>query len=182
LLIQSGNVEQIGLSVRTPASPGDYWLRVDFPSLGISPVSKRVTLSTEDVPTSRSSPQLLDASYSAEAVSPLMVTSPRVRIALKATNVGEATWLARNEGDRGAVRIGWRWFKGDQEIPGTSGRETLLYNVYPGLSYSFGLEISTPQEPGEYRLELGLVCEHMTWFDEQGVEPVQLTILVPSRS
>jgi hypothetical protein len=182
LLIQAGNVEQIGLSVRTPASPGDYWLRVDFPTLGISPVSKRVTLSTEDVPTSRSSPQLLAASYSAEAVSPLMVTSPRVRIALKATNVGEATWLARNEGDRGAVRIGWRWFKGDQEIPGTSGRETLLYNVYPGLSYSFGLEISTPQEPGEYRLELGLVCEHMTWFDEQGVEPVQLTILVPSRS
>jgi hypothetical protein len=181
LLIKAGNLEQIGVEVRTPSSPGEYLLRVHLPMLGNSFVSKRVGISMDAFPTSRDSPHLLAATYALEETAPGVVTSEQVELSLRVTNTGEATWLATSKRNHGAVRLGWRWFKGDHEIPSTDGRAKLRYDISPGMAYLFEPKIPTPQEPGKYSLELGLVSDHVTWFHEQGVESVKLSILVPSR-
>ena len=181
LLIKAGDLEQIGVEVRTPSSPGEYLLRVHLPMFVNSFVSKRVGISMDAFPTSRDSPHLLAATYALEGTTPDVVTSEQVELSLRVTNTGEATWLATSKRNHGAVRLGWRWFKGDHEIPSTDGRAELLYDISPGMAYLFEPKIPTPQEPGKYSLEIGLVSDHVTWFYEQGTEPVKLSILVPSR-
>jgi hypothetical protein len=180
LLIRADTVDQIGLSVRTPASPGDYILTVHFPAFESTLASKRVSLSTDDFPTSRSSPRLLSATYSLEGIPPYIVTSTRLGISCKITNTGKATWLATSEGDRGEVRLGWRWFRKADGVPlQEEGREHLQYDVFPGQAYWFQTTVKVPPEPGHYILELGLVSELVTWFSDQGVPPLRFEVRVP---
>jgi hypothetical protein len=106
-------------------------------------------------------------------------------LTLQVINTGKAVWLAQAENDRGAVRLGWRWFKGDERVPVLEGREHLHYDVFPGQTYRFTRAIKTPLlEPGRYTLELGLVCELVTWFSDQGVTPLTFDVHVqnPGRS
>jgi hypothetical protein len=101
---------------------------------------------------------------------------------LSALNTGEAIWLARAEDEKGAVRLGWRWFKGEQEIPNTQGREQLGYDVFPKQWYEFQARISPPAEAGEYTLELGLVSEFLTWFIDQGSRSLRIAVTVHTPS
>lgn len=181
LVIRADDIFQMGIPVRTPPSPGHYLLTLRLPSFDINTGPKLIELRTDPFPTSRNSSQLLKAAYELED-SPLpSVTSQTGHISVKVVNTGGAVWLAHAKGDRGAVRLGWRWFKGDQEVPHTSGRELLPYDVFPGQAYVFKAGIRTPPEPGEYTLELGLVSEGVTWFSDRGVEPLKLRIYTVNR-
>ena len=87
-------------------------------------------------------------------------------------------WLAQTQDGKGTVRLGWRWFKGEQEVPLLSGRKGLTYDVLPGQRYEFKTRIPTPSEPGEYTLALGLVNELMAGFFDRDVEPLKVAIHV----
>jgi hypothetical protein len=123
------------------------------------------------MPTSRDAPQQLAASYKLISLvpGPTVDLNEVLTLQVTARNTGKAVWLARAKGERGTVRLGWRWFKGNQEVPATWGREPLKYDVFPGNRYEFTTMIAPPQEPGEYRLEVGLVNERLAWFSEQSV-------------
>jgi hypothetical protein len=112
----------------------------------------------------------------------LEITSEPVHISLKVVNSGAAVWLANAEGDRGAVRLGWRWFKGGQYVRSTEGREVLHYDVFPGQQYEFSLTMTAPKEPGQYTLVLGMVNEKVNWFSDLGVKPVEIAVRVISGS
>lgn len=135
-------------------------------------------------PTSRDAPHKLAASYRLLQLNPgpSLSADEFLTLHLSALNTGEAIWLARAEDEKGAVRLGWRWFKGEQEVPNTQGRERLGYDVFPEQRYEFQARISPPVEAGEYTLELGLVSEFLTWFIDQGSHPFRIAVTVHTPS
>jgi hypothetical protein len=168
----------IGLSVRTPSSPGRYLLRLHFPSHNSDPASLSIELTKESFLTSLNAPHLLSAAYTLEDRRPPAITSEFINVTLRAMNTGKNVWLARAKGGRGEVRLGWRWFRGDQVIPVIPERTQLTYDVFPGQTYEFKARIPSPSEPGHYILELGLVSELITWFFDRGIEPVKIAVHV----
>jgi hypothetical protein len=134
------------------------------------------------LPTSLNSPELLAASYSLSRLPAETIVQPYpcglLNISVKAINTGKAVWLARGKQDRGAVRLGWRWFWMGKEVPAMSGRETLQYDVFPGQHYEFTARIAPPAWPQEYSLQVGLVSEPERWFSELGIEPFKATVQV----
>ncbi|MFN3476543.1 MAG: hypothetical protein ACK4Z6_03180, partial [Candidatus Methylomirabilales bacterium] len=140
----------------------------------VSPVARQFLR----LPTSVDAPQLLAASYTVTPIPPEVFSGEPLTIAVTATNTGRAVWLASSAGDRGTVRLGWRWYKGDQKV--VEGREPLPSDVFPGGSVRFAAQMRPPMDPGEYTLMLELVSELVTWFSEQGVEPIKVAVRVLS--
>jgi hypothetical protein len=181
LAIRAGEVWSTTLVVETPPSPGRYMLRLLLPALGLEAAPKLMQITSSRYPASASAPELLSAVYVLEEPSSQMLDAGKFNLRLQVINTGAAVWLAQAPNDRGAVRLGWRWFKGDERIPVSEGREYLHYDVFPGQKYRFTLAMQTPLlEPGRYRLELGLVCELVTWFSDQGVKPITFDVHVRS--
>lgn len=180
LAIGAEEVSPMNLSVRTPSVLGRYILRVHLPVLGVSLAPAGVELITGPFPTNLTSPKSLSAAYALEGSRLRPLTSGPVTISLKVVNTGKAVWLAETEDGKGTVRLGWRWFKGEQEVPDTSGRESLTHDLYPGQSYALNVSVPPPRDPGDYTLELGLVSERVTWFVDQGVKPLKLPVHVVS--
>jgi hypothetical protein len=181
LAIRSGEVWSTTLAVRTPPSPGRYTLRLFLPTLGLEAAPKLMQITSSRYPTGANAPQLFSAAYVMEEPSSQVFDARDFNLTLQAINTGSAVWLSQAKNDRGAVRLGWRWFRGGERIPVLEGREYLQYDVFPGQTYRFTMAIKTPLlEPGRYTLELGLVCELVTWFSDQGVTPVTFDVHVQS--
>jgi Dolichyl-phosphate-mannose-protein mannosyltransferase len=136
------------------------------------------------LPTSRNAPGKLAAVYQQVDLVPgaRLPAGPFMRVHVRVLNTGEAVWLARAKWEKGEVRLRWRWFGGDREVPLTEGGWILGYDVLPGEVYEFMVEIATPEEPGGYTLELGLVSTMVTAFADQGVAPVRVPVRVPPPS
>lgn len=172
------------VTLETPRTPGMYSLHLSIPSLEAESESRTVEIRDASYPTSLNAPHLLSATYiSPQGRSPLSVNrSDSIPLTLLAQNTGRAVWLAEAREDKGAVRLGWRWLRGNQEIPETEGRTALPYDLFPGQSYQFKTLIDSPQDPGTYTLQLGLVTEHVHWFSELGIPPLRLTVTVEHTS
>jgi len=178
LAIRAKEYDAIGFSIRTPANQGRYTLMLSLPFLGVETPPQFVEMMAESLPTSLTAPQLLSAVYSLDTAPPRAVASMPLSISVRAENTGKAIWLAAAEDDRGAVRLGWRWFKADQEIHGMAGRRPIHYDIYPGQSYGFHAQIDTPAQPGDYTLELELVSELVSWFSSQGTASLKVSVRV----
>jgi hypothetical protein len=122
----------------------------------------------------------LAASYAVGPAPDEVMSGERFVIPLSATNVGDRVWPAVTPGDRGVVRLGWRWYRGTQEMAG--GREFLLADVRPGRTARFDARVVAPPSPGDYTLVLGLVSESIAWFDEPGQRPIRLPVSVTARN
>jgi hypothetical protein len=182
LAIRAGEYDAVGFLLRTPANQGRYTLGLSLPLLGIETPPQFVEPTAESWPTSLTAPQLLSAVYSFETDPPRAVASLPLSLAVRAVNTGKAIWLAAAEGDRGTVLLGWRWFKGDQQIPDMEGRPHLQYDIFPGQSYAFHAQVDTPAQPGNYTLELDLVSELVSWFASQGTAPLKVSVrVIPPR-
>jgi hypothetical protein len=176
IAIREGGNASIDLPVRAPVLPGEYQLRLHLPRFNIVAESKIVEVTTDPLPTSLNAPQLLAADYGLREVPGEARVFGPVRIALHVVNSGSALWLAEPNGDTGAVRLGWRWYRQEYHIPAWSGRKRIQYDVSPGQAYEFRVQVPTPEEPGEYILELDMVSELVTWFADQGRESLKFTI------
>jgi hypothetical protein len=176
--LQAEEVWSTGLPIRIPPSPGQYRLSIAVPTLGLKAPLKLVQVSSKAYQTSTNSSQLLSAAYVLEEPASKAITSSVIDVTLQATNTGQGVWLAEAKDDRGKVRLGWRWFRGNNGMPFKEGREDLPYDVFPGQAYRFKTRIKAPLEPGEYTLELGLVCELLTWFSDRGVPAFKFAVRV----
>jgi hypothetical protein len=128
-------------------------------------------------PTSADSPTLLAASYVIEPMASQTFVGETLAVSLTATNTGAAVWLAAAPGgDRGTVRLGWRWSRDGVDLE--QGRAPLRFEVFPGGTAHFAERISVPAVPGDYTLTIGLVSELVTWFAGQGQSPVTVTVAV----
>jgi tRNA (mo5U34)-methyltransferase len=94
-----------------------------------------------------------------------------VTFEVRATNTGRSLWRARGEGDadeKGTVALGAHLFRGEVEVDWVWARTALLADVPSGASVAIGLAAVAPLEPGRYRVELDLVAEHLSWFEDLG--------------
>jgi hypothetical protein len=122
------------------------------------------------------SPGSLAASYEVGPVPAEVMSGERFVVSLSAANIGGEVWQPAAPGDHGAVRLGWRWYRGDQEV--AAGHEILLSGVAPGQAAELRARIIAPVEPGEYTLELGIVSEKVAWFGEPGQKPLRFPVRV----
>jgi hypothetical protein len=180
IVLRAGEVWSTGLSIRTPSSLGQYRLSLDVPILGLKTAPKLVQISSDPYQTSANASQSLSAVYVLVEPSTKTITSSVIDLTLQATNTGEGVWLADAKDERGKVRLGWRWFRRNDTVPFKEGREDLMYDVFPSQAYRFKTRLNAPPEPGEYTLELGLVCELLTWFSDRGVAPLNFDVLIQS--
>ena len=127
-------------------------------------------------PTSADSPTRLAASYDIAPIASEAFVGGTVAVSLAATNTGGAVWLAFAPGDRGSVRLGWRWSRDGVHLG--EGRALLRLDVWPGQVARFAERVSVPPVPGDYTLTLDLVSELVTWFGGHGPPPVTASVTV----
>jgi hypothetical protein len=170
-----GHREQLWSWVDQP--PGYYGWQVATAARQTFSRLKRMVFA---LPTSLNAPHRLAASYRLIGLipEPTVFPSEVMIVQVRAHNGGEAVWLAHGNAHRGAVYLQSRWFSSDQEVPNMSAGEAIQYDVFPGQSYEFIASLTTPSAPGAYTLELGLVSAQMTWFSDQGTEPVKVGVRV----
>jgi hypothetical protein len=116
------------------------------------------------------------ASYQVGPAPAEVMSGERFVVSLSAVNTSREVWHAAAPGGRGAVRLGWRWYRGDQEV--AAGREFLLSDVAPGRSAQFKARIIAPALPGDYTLVLDLVSELVAWYGDHGQKPIRLPVRV----
>lgn len=51
-------------------------------------------------------------------------------------------------------------------------------DVHPGATVSASLSVVAPESPGEFRLMVTLVQEHVCWFENEGFTPVEIRVSV----
>jgi hypothetical protein len=192
VVVSPGQTVAIPLALSSPDLPAEYTLRVSMPSAGVTIEPRSVAVRNADIPTSRDAAPFLAAAYIHRHGSGPVIGSPSepVLLDITAVNTGGALWLAQAEGDRGAVRLGWRWLKDGPELARSAGnapihelqdlagRASIPYDVFPGQQARFVVSIPSPQRSGRYTLELGLVSELVTPFADVGTPPVRLAVEV----
>jgi SAM-dependent methyltransferase len=98
----------------------------------------------------------------------------RVCIGAYVRNVSAWTWPALN--------LGNHWLKETGELlTGDDGRAALPAEMEPGQQVQLSLTVTAPRRPGRYWLELDLVQESVTWFQNMGSETVRIAFQVHGR-
>ena len=93
----------------------------------------------------------------------------RFQLHVDVLNTGRVAW-----GGEANIRLGWRWYRvlpnGEEiEVPQYEGRIPLVGHltgdIWPGNGYSFRGLVTTPAEPGIFKLRVSMVAEAVGWFD-----------------
>ena len=104
---------------------------------------------------------------------PAAVTAgARVPVRVRLTNRGTLTWPL----NRG-IRLGNHWVS-DRAESTDDGRQELPGPVPPGGSTVVDLMVTAPAEAGEYTLEIDLVQEGVTWWEQAGSEVLRAPVTV----
>jgi hypothetical protein len=165
-------------------APESLWVWHDNQLVNpVREILARGAVLAEGQPTSRGAPELLAARYEPHGPPP-RTSSPGgwVRLTLRATNVGQAVWLAWPERAHGVVTLGWRWGRAGEEVRRVTRGAPLRTDVHPGQSRDLRLWIPAPAEPGRYVLTIELAARGLGWFSGRGSPPLVLTVDVPARA
>ena len=100
-----------------------------------------------------------------------------VPLRLTVENRGASPW---SEGQH--VRLGFRWFAagtdGGTQLVDSGQRVRLASTVVPGGSLTVECELDVPHRSGEFSLAIDVLQEEVTWFEDQGSEPLRLAVVV----
>jgi len=102
-----------------------------------------------------------------EAAANLMLAVP---VTLR--NGGNRVWPAS------LVFISYHWFRDDKLIVWDGVRTRLPRDVRAGSRASLAVRVKTPAEPGAYVLQLTLVHENVSWFENKGANTFSRPIVV----
>ena len=182
--VAPGESVKVLAEVPLPAEGGPYRIRLDLVDENVmwfsqagSPVLER-DLEVEGGP----SPDSLRARL--EAVGPLRAAGgTRVEFPLRITNEGTETWAHAPEPRPGTVSLAGHVM----DAEGRFHTRDLLHqplprSVEPGESVETTASFSVPLKPGEYRLKLDLVKEHVCWFEQRGSAPLEITLEVTNEA
>ena len=88
----------------------------------------------------------------------------------------------RNSGNRvwpaSLVFMSYHWFRDDTLIVWDGVRTRLPRDVRAGSRASLAVRVKTPAEPGAYVLQLTLVHENVSWFENKGATTLSRPIVV----
>jgi hypothetical protein len=102
-------------------------------------------------------------------------------ISVLVKNVSAETWPTIGESgtNRYAVGLRNRWLRADGSVLNDAdGRSRFPYDLEPGDTAGVQLEITAPQIPGEYTLELDVVQEELVWFGDKGSQRSKWQVVV----
>ena len=105
----------------------------------------------------------------------------RTAALVRVTNLSEATWLTDIPGGRHiCVANHWLDSNGTAVVP-DDGRARLPCDLQPGESVELSLEVTAPDAPAGYLLDVDLVQERICWFAERGSRTgrVQVDVRAP---
>ncbi len=183
--VAPGDQVELEGRLQMPAPPGRYLLKLDlvdehvgwFAQFG-SPVAE-AELVVEGWLDSRAPHRLL---AELQVPGPVVLRADRpgvpLRLAVRARNTGDSTWLAA-AGGAGAVALGGHLRDaGGGLLDWDFLRCPLPRDVEPGQGVELECEPGAPPEPGRYRLELDLVAEQVGWFESWGSPRVELQLEV----
>ena len=128
-----------------------------------------------------------DARYSASIVvdesAERAVAGRPIALRLRVTNVGAATWPARDPNGVGHVTLGVQLLDaGGRLLARDHCRVPLSYDVEPKRSAVLAFECPVPADPGLYHLKFDLVAEGVTWFETTGSPTVSRPLIVQSHT
>jgi hypothetical protein len=102
-------------------------------------------------------------------------------------NTGDQVWLDPDSSDAtpyaaGSVRLGYRWLRPSEVKAPNMGyaeaRGDLLKPLSPDDSASLTVQVTAPPEPGDYKLQLDLCQELVSWFEPKGAAPLLVLVKV----
>jgi 4-amino-4-deoxy-L-arabinose transferase-like glycosyltransferase len=108
----------------------------------------------------------------------------RKTISVLVKNISAASWPAVGEADgTHAVTLRSRWLAIDGTVldihdEAHDGGVRFPYDLEPRDTAGVSLEITAPQTPGEFVLELDVVQEQVNWFSDRGSQPLRLRLRV----
>lgn len=102
----------------------------------------------------------------------------KLELSFKLANTGRATWLNRNIGHIGIVRLASHLYDEKGQLLNVDfSRDDLPASVKPGETIRTKIFIELPDK-GTYRLAFDLVAEAITWFENVGSKPLTITVEV----
>jgi hypothetical protein len=178
LYVPEGGTHTFGIPLDPDWHAGEYTVAsgCDFKKYTLQLSGSQVKV-LEFQPLSNNSPGKLKAALSVPEKSMRVSPGEARTVVVKASNTGEAVWLSSARNGQGNVSVGYRIFnERRQEIAG--GRSPIPYDLSPGESTLINLVFQAPADKGHYTLQLDMVSEYVTWFEQQGSEPVYKEITV----
>jgi hypothetical protein len=116
------------------------------------------------------------ANIVAERVPTEISAGASISIPLRVRNTGDQSWLA--SGPR-PVRAAFHWLDVDGRPVVYGGRRTPLPgDVSAGDEAGLELTVDAPERTGAHVLRITLVQEGVAWFDERGMTPVDVPIVI----
>lgn len=138
-----------------------------------------ITAWNRGAPDSASHPAFLSAELKALNAPGVCQPGERLGLRVMVKNTGFGKWISRAPSDRGCVRLGAHVSGSGLPAPVECSRAGLTSDIGPGGSTELVLRVTAPQEPGVYELELDMVSEQVSWFQDLGAtEPAVIRLRV----
>ena len=143
------------------------------------------TRGTPDPNVSRPDTPLPETAYKAEISLSEQLTTMRPGekkiIKVKVKNASPAIWIVygTQPGVKYRVAVGNGWLDSNQKlITRMDGRIGLPANLPPGQEVEVPLQITAPAKAGDYYLQLDMVQELVTWFEDKGSPVLKVKVNV----
>jgi len=102
-----------------------------------------------------------------------------IQLKISIKNMGDTLWLSNQTLKWGFVTLGTKLLdKEGHLISDTLDRTMLPKNLHPGQKTSLLHNITLPTESGKYKIQLDLVDEMVTWFEEVGSSPYEFNLII----
>jgi hypothetical protein len=99
--------------------------------------------------------------------------SPTFLIPINIQNISSVKWPAS------VIYVAFRWLAGNGNPIGEySAHDSLYYDLAPGESMPFGLQLSPPRAPGKYLLEIDLFQPNVSLFHDKGSKVTVANVIV----
>ncbi len=149
---------------------------------GTQPTSRNVG-ETVDPNTPRLNSPLPDRAYKADITLAAPLTALKAGqkqiINVRIKNASDVLWLVYGTGESNKYRVavGDTWLDSNGKvITNMDGRYGLPADLRPGREVEVPLTITVPANPGKYILQLDLVQEGVTWFQDKGSPVLKVNV------
>ena len=183
--------KQYVIKLTAPAQPGDYRLEVDLVQELITWFSNKGTkrgelaIRVETVATKATTPsagqipgRLPDDAYSA-LIAPRCLACPTapgsaLNVLVNVTDLSDHPWPRKD------ISLSARFVRisDGTALSGFDNRFPIGTDFAPHESKQYVIKLTAPAQPGDYRLEVDLVHEMITWFSNKGTKRGELSLRV----
>jgi SAM-dependent methyltransferase len=124
-------------------------------------------------------PPLLRAHLAVSPAAVIVPRSTRYQLTCRIENTGHAIWPRSSPDGFGLVRLGAHLTPVDGRPAILDyGRADLPRDLAPDASAEVSIDLSAPDGPGRYRVELDMVREGVTWFSRREPSSVEVSLTV----